>query len=161
MAKKLNSTEQKLLKSELASLVAENVIDVTCHTYMGPREADRPTLRTIAECTANEYGLRFEQLGARSRVNRVLRPRQVAMWLAHRVFGHKSEAVGRYFGGRDHSTVLYASNSIDRARQEHSALEAEIQRILVAIEDNANVVAKHRLPPVSYTHLTLPTTSRV
>ncbi len=69
------------------------------------------TQRTIAEIQAaacEHFGLSCEELLSKARVSRVAWPRQVAMYLARELTGESLPAIGREFGGRDHTTVLHA-----------------------------------------------------
>jgi hypothetical protein len=43
--------------------------------------------------------------------------RQVAMYLAHRIGGWTTTRIGRFYNGRDHSTVCYAIKRIQILRQ--------------------------------------------
>lgn len=146
MTKHPNKPLMKGPKSALAAHVAEHLIEPSCNDYIGPKASSRPTLRLIVESTAHEYGLHFEQLTLRTRVQRVLEPRQIAMWLAHRVFGYTCCRVGNYVGGRHHTTVLHASNLIDLKRSQDKELSAHIERIVQHIEYNNNIVPENRLP---------------
>jgi len=67
--------------------------------------------RTIAEIQAaacQHFGLSSDELLSAARVARVAWPRQVAMYLARELTGQSLPAIGREFGGRDHTTVLHA-----------------------------------------------------
>ena len=66
------------------------------------------TLEHIQELVAEAFGLTREELLSPSRAARVAWPRQVAMYLAREHTHATLPAIGRSFGGRDHSTVLHA-----------------------------------------------------
>jgi chromosomal replication initiator protein len=68
-------------------------------------------VRSIAEiqqATCEQFGLSPEELLSPSRTARLTWPRQVAMYLARELTHESLPAIGREFGGRDHTTVLHA-----------------------------------------------------
>jgi hypothetical protein len=50
--------------------------------------------------------------------------RQIAMYLASEVGRWSTTSIGRFYGGRDHSTVLYAIQRVRRLRASDPAVEA-------------------------------------
>jgi chromosomal replication initiator protein len=66
------------------------------------------SVRRIQEATAEEFGIAREELLARDRTPRVAFARQVAMYLAREMTDQGLPALGREFGGRNHTTVLHA-----------------------------------------------------
>jgi chromosomal replication initiator protein len=67
--------------------------------------------RSIADIQAaacEHFGITFDELLSSARAVRVAWPRQVAMYLARELTGESLPAIGRHFGGRDHTTVLHA-----------------------------------------------------
>lgn len=74
-----------------------------------------PSSRALDELTrevAARFGLPPNSLRGPSQRSVVVRPRQLAMWLAHRDGGFGIAAIGRYFGGRDPATVRHAIRAI-------------------------------------------------
>ena len=71
------------------------------------RLARSPSLRGIAVSTARHYALKLPELKSASRRRSVVTARGVAMYLARQLTGKSLEQIGRYFGGRDHTTVLH------------------------------------------------------
>jgi chromosomal replication initiator protein len=70
-----------------------------------------PESRSIADiqtaaCTC--FGLTPQELLSPSRTPRVAWPRQLAMYLSRELTSESLPAIGRQFGGRDHTTVLHA-----------------------------------------------------
>ena len=66
------------------------------------------TVRDIQEQTAGAFGITVEALVSPSRVGALAWPRQVAMYLARELTDQTLPAIGRAFGGRNHTTVLHA-----------------------------------------------------
>ena len=66
------------------------------------------SVRRIQEATAEEFGISPEALLARDRTPAVAFARQVAMYLARELTDQGLPALGREFGGRNHTTVLHA-----------------------------------------------------
>jgi chromosomal replication initiator protein len=73
------------------------------------RGAAQPcSVKRIQEATAEEFGISPEALLARDRTPAVAFARQVAMYLARELTDQGLPALGREFGGRNHTTVLHA-----------------------------------------------------
>ncbi|MCE5267884.1 MAG: hypothetical protein LLG00_08355 [Planctomycetaceae bacterium] len=73
----------------------------------GGRREREPTLHEIALATARHFSLRLSELKSSSRRRALVAARGVAVCLARDAGGHRLEEIGRYFGGRDHTTVLH------------------------------------------------------
>ena len=70
--------------------------------------------KTIVKLTAVAFNVPPEGLRGKRRTNNVVVPRQVAMHLIRTLTGMPLTEIGKLFGGRDHTTVLYAC---DRVKQ--------------------------------------------
>jgi chromosomal replication initiator protein len=66
------------------------------------------TVGEIQERTAEAFGISVDQLVSTSRASSVAWPRQIAMYLARELTAQTLPAIGRAFGGRNHTTVLHA-----------------------------------------------------
>ena len=71
-----------------------------------------PTIDNIVSVVTEEFGVKLSDLQSRRRTAAITFPRQIAMYLARKITRHSLEEVGGHFGGRDHSTVLYAVTKI-------------------------------------------------
>jgi chromosomal replication initiator protein len=88
------------LSAELATEVLDNLY---------PRTTPHPhSLAEIQAAACQHFDLSPEELVSSSRAARIIWPRQVAMYLARELTGESLPAIGRHFGGRDHTTVLHA-----------------------------------------------------
>ncbi len=87
------------------------------------------TIDDIMKATCEHYALRMTDMTSARRSRMVARPRQMAMWLAKRLTPRSYPEIGRKFGGRDHTTVLYAVRKIEELMVEDIQL-AEDARLL-------------------------------
>ena len=62
----------------------------------------------ILAAACEQFGLSPNELLSSSRTARIAWPRQVAMYLSRELTDESLPAIGRRFGGRDHTTVLHA-----------------------------------------------------
>ncbi|HKF80880.1 MAG TPA: chromosomal replication initiator protein DnaA [Thermoleophilaceae bacterium] len=79
---------------------------------LGPKPQAAYGLAEIVEATAREFRVDPQQVLARSRRPPVAQARQVAMFLARELTDHSLPEIGRGIGGRNHTTVLHAVNSV-------------------------------------------------
>ena len=63
------------------------------------------------------------------RARQIVRPRQVAMLLAKDLTVHSLPEIGRHFGGRDHTTVMYAIRRINELCDEDNRLQQEVKEL--------------------------------
>ncbi|MEM7569477.1 MAG: chromosomal replication initiator protein DnaA [Pseudomonadota bacterium] len=94
----------------------------------------RTTMREIQTVTADHYGLKRTDLLSRRRTQKIVRPRQVAMYLCKQVTTKSLPEIARAFDGRDHTTVMYAIRKIDSMRKEDAELDADIGLLLRRIQ---------------------------
>lgn len=71
-----------------------------------------PQMRTIQEIAARYWNVDRADIVSARRTAKVVRPRQVAMYLAKELTPFSLPQIGRHFGGRDHTTVLHAVRKI-------------------------------------------------
>ncbi|MGI9500813.1 MAG: helix-turn-helix domain-containing protein [Geminicoccaceae bacterium] len=96
----------------------------------------------ILDAVANEFGVSVSDLRGKRRSRDKAWPRQVVMYLGHKLAGHSSLKVGRQLGRRDHATVLYgAQKAAERAMADPGYAERLQRAWAVAVdEDNGSFV---------------------
>jgi chromosomal replication initiator protein len=83
------------------------------------------TIELILELTADAFGFTVAELLSHDRRSALAWARQVAMYLAREHTGETLPAIGRRFGGRNHTTVLHAcKRTADRMASDPEAFEA-------------------------------------
>ncbi|MBF0480512.1 MAG: ATP-binding protein [Desulfovibrionaceae bacterium] len=73
-----------------------------------------PTPERVIEVVGGHFGVAVKELTGPSRQKTVAFARQLALALCRDLTGLSYPALGRIFGGKDHSTVLYAVNKINK-----------------------------------------------
>ncbi|MHB8235713.1 MAG: chromosomal replication initiator protein DnaA, partial [Solirubrobacteraceae bacterium] len=92
----------------LTAELAREVLD-TLYPRAAASASGQPTsVAEIQAAVGAHFGLSAGELLSTSRTARISWPRQVAMYLARELTGESLPAIGRQFGGRDHTTVLHA-----------------------------------------------------
>jgi len=85
----------------------------------------------ILAAVIGHFGTRLADLQSKSRARSIVFPRQVAMFLARSLTDLSLGEIGGHFGGRDHSTVVYAIEKMERRRRvdgDFASLLAELDR---------------------------------
>ncbi len=99
-----SSLTQRKLTVELTRQVLDGLYPAAQQpARRGPLSVDE-----ITQAACERFGLTPAELLSSSRAARVSWPRQVAMYLARELTEESLPAIGRQFGGRDHTTVLHA-----------------------------------------------------
>jgi chromosomal replication initiator protein len=92
-----------------------------------PQEPKRVKIEDIQRIVARHYNVSRGDLLSSRRTANVVRPRQVAMYLAKTLTLRSLPEIGRRFGGRDHTTVLHAVRKIENLVGNDVALAEEIE----------------------------------
>jgi chromosomal replication initiator protein len=87
--------------------------------------------RTVIKAVATRYEVTPESVKGKRRTNNVVVPRQVSMYLIRTMTGMPLADIGKFFGNRDHTTVLYAC---DRVR-DMIETDGEVQRAVQELEE--------------------------
>lgn len=92
----------------------------------GPRQ---PELREIAMETARSFSLKVMELRGPSRARTVVTARDVAMYVARRLTQNSLQQIGRYFGGRDHTTVLHGCRKTEKLLNTEPAVQRAVEQV--------------------------------
>jgi chromosomal replication initiator protein len=93
------------------------------------------TVENIQKTICDYYNIRLGDLKAKRRTQNIALPRQVAMYLCRKYTETSFPAIGDKFGGRDHSTVIHASKTIERKIKE----DPHMQKTIEKLEKNLNL----------------------
>lgn len=82
-------------------------------------DSSRVQIQDICEAVVNRLRVKLSDMQSKKRTKRIAFPRQVCMFLARDMTDLTLSDIGAHFGGRDHTTVIYAIERIeDRVKTE-------------------------------------------
>ncbi|BCS51693.1 chromosomal replication initiator protein DnaA [Geobacter sp. SVR] len=87
------------------------------------------TVELIQKVVAEQLGLKVGDMKSNKRLKNLVEARQIAIWLCRDMTKASYPDIGAKFGGKDHSTVIYAAKKIDQALKEDSRLFKTINDI--------------------------------
>ena len=88
-----------------------------------------PTIDAIQEAVASAYKMKRADLTGKRRPKEIARARQLAMYLSRKWTAKSLEEIGKAFGGRDHSTVMYACAKMEKEIGGTPELKETMERI--------------------------------
>jgi chromosomal replication initiation ATPase DnaA len=94
-----------------------------------PAIPKRPSINAILSAVSDYYDISLVDIIAQRRINRVVRVRHVAMYLARMLTTRSLPQIGIYLGGRDHTTVLHGVRKVELRLQTEPSLAGEIAAI--------------------------------
>lgn len=95
----------------------------------------RITIDEIQRMVCQFYRVDRTEMASKRRARAVVRPRQVAMYLAKVLTPRSYPEIGRKFGGRDHSTVIHAVRLIEELRTRDADMDGDVRTLLRQLED--------------------------
>jgi chromosomal replication initiator protein len=93
----------------------------------------RRTVAEIQAATCKLFGISSEELLSKARTARLAWPRQLAMFLARELTDQSLPAIGRQFGGRDHTTVLHACRRTSARIEADGDSREAVERLCAAL----------------------------
>ncbi|MEM7461221.1 MAG: chromosomal replication initiator protein DnaA [Pseudomonadota bacterium] len=98
-------------------------------------DSKRVRIEDIQKVVARQFNVSKTDLLSNRRTRVIVRPRQIAMYLAKTMTPRSLPEIGRRFGGRDHTTVLHAVRKIEGLAAQDQKLAHEIELLKRLILD--------------------------
>jgi chromosomal replication initiator protein len=100
--------------------------EIAIRDLIRAHEPKRVKIEDIQKLVANHYNVSRADILSSRRTAVVVKPRQIAMFLAKTLTMRSLPEIGRRFGGRDHTTVLHAVRKIDALQANDGSLRDEL-----------------------------------
>jgi chromosomal replication initiator protein len=91
------------------------------------------TIDLVQKFVAEYYRLKLGDLKSRNNSKSIAIPRQVAMYLCKTLTGASLPEIGRSFGGKHHSTVLYSVQKVEQLRQKDATFNKLVHTLSESI----------------------------
>jgi chromosomal replication initiator protein len=109
--------------------ITRAAVDKAVQLAHGANGATRPKIDTIKDVTAKAYGVTKIDLESPCRKRQFAQPRQYAMYMCRQLTTCSYPQIGRMFGDRDHTTVLFAFRKISRLVEANPQLADELRQL--------------------------------
>jgi chromosomal replication initiator protein len=123
------SLNRQPMSRQLAEVVLSDIVS-----------ADQPrqiTPQDILDATAAAFGFTVEELCGPNRRRPLVTARQVSMYVFRELTEFSYPAIGRVFGGRDHSTVMHAVEKIATLMKERHQIYNQVTDLIVRIKSGS------------------------
>jgi chromosomal replication initiator protein len=117
-----------------AAVTIENA-ELAIADLVGVREPRRIRIEEIQKTVASHYNVSKHDLLSARRTRTIVRPRQIAMYLAKTMTPRSFPEIGKRFGGRDHTTVLHAVRKVEELAAADETLAQEIELLKRMIQE--------------------------
>ena len=94
----------------------------------------RVTIEEIQKQVAQHFNIKVGDMYSPRRARSVARPRQVAMYLSKHLTQHSLPEIGKQFGGRDHTTVMYAERTVRELMDSDPAFSEDVELLRRTLE---------------------------
>ena len=85
------------------------------------------TIADVVQAVTDHYAVTMRDLTGKSRTQAISVPRQVCMYLCRQHTDESLESIGRFFGNRDHTTVMYGVQKIQKRVKEDPSISELIE----------------------------------
>lgn len=92
------------------------------------------SVESIVKAVAEKFSMQPSQLKMKSNTRQIAYPRQIAMYLVKELTHASLPEIGRYFGGKHHTTVLHSVTKIDDLRQRDEVLNSLIHSLMDSLQ---------------------------
>ena len=123
------SLNRQPLTRETAEVVLADIVAAS-----QPR---RITAQQILDTSAHHFGFSVDDLCGPSRRRPLVIARQIAMYLFRDLTDYSYPAIGREFGGRDHTTVIHAFEKISSLMKERRQVYDTVTELIVRLRQNS------------------------
>jgi len=95
-----------------------------------PEEKPRPiTVELVQKTVSKYYKIKESTIKGKKRIRSIVFPRQIAMYLCRELTEDSFPEIGAKFGGKDHTTVMYAYRKIVEQAKKDEVLSNELKEL--------------------------------
>lgn len=107
--------------------ITQDMAEMTLRDLIRTSEPRRVKIEDIQRVVSKHYNVTKADLLSARRTRTIVRPRQIAMYLAKVMTPRSLPEIGRRFGNRDHTTVLHAVRKIEEMARTDTGLSQELE----------------------------------
>ena len=129
--RQLEGTINKILayKDLLGNDADEETVDRAMQDILKRSSEYIPTPEAILECISKYYGLDETIIRGQQRIRDAVAARQIAMYLIRSMTNLSLDDIGKQFDNRDHSTVLYSIQQVEKKMKKEPSFAETVKEI--------------------------------
>ena len=131
VVKKLNAYN-KLAQTPPSILLAQSAI----REILTDNQPIPVTVERIISEVGRTFGVSPEDIRSSKRSSQISNARQIAMYVIREITQMSMAAIGNEFGGRDHSTVVYATSQVVKNMKQDTKYKETVEDIIKNIRDS-------------------------
>jgi chromosomal replication initiator protein len=124
------SARASLLKTPINLALAGDVVENLI------QHQESITIDGIKKLVSKYYNITVKEMVSRSRKQAIVRPRQVAIYLARKYTDQSIQAIGRSFN-RYHATALHAIGSVEKGLKQNAQIQKQVEYLCRKIESSS------------------------
>ncbi|MEY8339365.1 chromosomal replication initiator protein DnaA [Lachnospiraceae bacterium 62-35] len=109
----------KLDKKEITLELAEEALK----DLISPNESHEVTPELIIQIVAEHYGITPLDISSQKRNKEIVYPRQIVMYLCRNMTETSLQQIGKFLGGRDHTTIIHGIEKVEADLKSNSGLQ--------------------------------------
>ncbi|HEX2787128.1 MAG TPA: chromosomal replication initiator protein DnaA [Ignavibacteria bacterium] len=122
-----------IYKGEITLDIAEKVVN----RVVGVAKRNKHvTLENILDVVSDYYSIQKRDILSKKRTKEIAQARQIAMFLAKEYTDMTLQLIGSFFNGKDHATVLYAVNTINKQIKADKKFAAQISHVKETLKNS-------------------------
>jgi chromosomal replication initiator protein len=117
--------QEKPINLQLAQLVLKNMLQETLKIV---------SVEMVQQIVCDHFKININDLKNNKRTKNFVLPRQIAMYLTRHLTRHSLPEIGKAFGGKDHTTVLYACKKIEESLTQDSEIKYIVEKLFTILK---------------------------
>jgi chromosomal replication initiator protein len=94
------------------------------------------SIEYIQKLVSDYYGISIDQIKSKTRKREIVQARQISMYFAKQLTKASLKNIGMYFGGRDHSTVIHACQTVNDLIDTDKKFKSDVEELSKRIKIN-------------------------
>lgn len=115
----LSRLDHKEITVELAEEALKDIIS--------PNDKREVTPELVIQIVADHYGITPLDIASQKRNKEIVFPRQIVMYLCRDMIGTSLQEIGKYLGGRDHTTIIHGIEKISGDMNKNESLSNALE----------------------------------
>jgi chromosomal replication initiator protein len=116
------------------SITLESAKNQLKDIFTSPKQSN-VSIDNIIQVISSHFDISISDIKSKKKTKNIVYPRQLAMYIARNITEMSTTEIGESFGGRDHSTVIHATEKIEEFKHSDPTEDGRIQNLIKLIKE--------------------------